>query len=141
MFTRPDGSVGSLSCDKFYRFLPIQPVQVTDAEGNVTGLEAPHDTIVPGLYLPIIDDAVEDIILMPKAVVEIPDCGVGTSPAEIAAYYDDPLTVDRDTDDDNIDPDELDIDCVIESNEGVWFAYPHYYIQGIRPDGPHAQPI
>ena len=141
LFTRPDGSVGSLSCDKFYRFLPIQPVQVMDAEGNVTGLEAPHDTIAPGFFAPIIDETVEDVILMPKAVIEIPLCDVGTSPAEIAAFYDSAITVDRDTDDDNIDPDELDVDCVIESNEGIWYAYPHYYIQGIRPDGPHAQPI
>ena len=118
LFTRPDGSVGSLGCERFYRFLPISPVLVTDAEGNVTGLEAPHDTLAPGVFVPIVDETTEDVILMPKAVVEIPLCSVGTSPAEIAAFFDNPATVDRDTDDDNIDPDEFDIDCVIESNEG-----------------------
>ncbi len=146
-FTRANGSLGSLSCERYYRFDDIQPLTVNDAEGNIAGVEAPHDTIAPGLYVPFVENdidagvIVEDVILMPKQIVEIPSCGVGVSPAEIAAYFDNPLTEDQDTDDDNIDPDEFDVDCVIENNEGIWFAYPHYYIQGIRPDGPHAQPI
>jgi len=50
-------------------------------------------------------------------------------------------SVDQDTDDDRIDPDELDIDCVVENNEGTWFAYPHFYMFGRSPAGPHAQAV
>ena len=132
------GSIGRQTCTQYYRF---DPIQVFDDAGTFIAIEAPHDTLAPGVFVPIIDETTEDMILLPKMIVEIPNCTAGTSPAEIAAFFDNPLTVDRDTDDDGIDPDEFDVDCVIESNEGIWYAYPHYYIQGIRPDGPHAQPI
>ena len=142
-FTRPDGSVGTLGCERFYRFDPIPAITITDEDGNLTGVEAPVDE--NGAPITENDEAagiiVEDVILMPRGIVNIPTCNVGSSPAAIAAFFDNPLTVDQDTNDDNVDPDEFDIDCVIENNEGVFMAYPHFYIQGIRPDGPHAQPI
>ena len=137
-FPSVDGGNRTLNCTQYFRF---DPIEVFDDMGNFTSIEAPHDTLAPGVFEPIIDETIEDMILMPKQVVELPSCDLGTSPAEIAAFFDNPATVDRDTDDDGIDPDEFDIDCVIESNEGIWFAYPHYYINGIRPEGPHAQPI
>ena len=68
-------------------------------------------------------------------------CGADISPAGIAAYFDNPASVDNDTDDNRIDPDELDIDCVIENHEGIPYAYPHFYIEGRNPSGPHAQAI
>ena len=149
-FTRPDGSFGSLVCDRFYRFDPIPAITTTDANGDITGVEAPVDDF--GSPITENDEdagiIVEDVILMPRGEVNIPTCNVGTSPAAIAAFFDldtdgrnGPGDDDRDTDDDGIDPDELDIDCVIENQEGIFMAYPHFYIQGIRPDGPHAQPI
>ncbi len=81
---------------------------------------------------------IEDSIILPLRVVELP-CGAGTSPEAIMAYFDNPATEDRDTDDDNIDPDEGDVDLVIEDNEGVPYAYPHYYTIGTR--GLDPQPI
>lgn len=95
-------------------------------------------TSFPGGAIP---DKIEGKVLFPKAVVEIPSCGVNNDPASIAAYFDDPTTVDQDTDDNGVDPDELDIDLVVENNEGIWYAYPHYYIKGRNPIGPHAQAI
>ena len=137
-YERATGGFGSQTCVQYYRF---DPLEVFDDAGTFIAIEAPHDTVAPGVFVPIIDETTEDMILLPKTIVEIPNCNIGTSPAEIAAFFDNPLTVDRDTDDNGIDPDEFDVDCVIESNEGIWFAYPHYYIDGIRPTGPHAQPI
>ena len=66
-------------------------------------------------------EAVEDSIILPLQLVELP-CGAGTSPEEIAAFFDNPATEDRDTDDDNDDPDEGDIDLVIEDHEGIPYA-------------------
>jgi hypothetical protein len=139
LFTRPNGSVGSLSCDRYYAFKPLVNGLVVD--GALAPYEAPQDEF--GNHIPV-----EDTLLMPRKLVEIPNCNVGTSPAAIAAFFDQdtdgrngPGDDDRDTDDDNIDPDEFDVDCVIENHEGFCFAYPHFYIQGIRPDGPHAQAV
>jgi len=77
---------------------------------------------------------------VPPADIVLP-CGVDVSPAGIAAFYDDPTTVDRDTDDNRIDPDELDVDLVVENNEGIRWAYPHYYAEGVGSGGPHAQAV
>ena len=139
-FEEATGGIGRLECVRYYRF---DPIEVFDDAGNFIAIEAPHDTIAPGIFEPIIDETTEDMILLPKQVVVIPNCNVGTSPAEIAAFFDviSPQSEDEDTDDDGIDPDEFDVDCVIENNEGIWFAYPHFYIDGVRPRGPHAQPI
>jgi len=114
-----------IQCFQYYRF---DPIGITDESGNPLLMEGDGTPI-------------EDVILMPQKNVIISVCNSGASPAEIAAFYDDPTTVDRDSDDDGLDPDEFDIDCVIESNEGIWRAYPHYYLHGIRPSGLHAQPL
>ena len=84
---------------------------------------------------------IRDSLIWPKRIVEIPTCGVANDPASIAAYFDNPLTKDQDSDNNGADPHELDVDCVIENNEGIWYAYPHYYVNGRNPSGPHAQPI
>ena len=119
------GGPSQVQCSQYYRF---DPIGITDDEGN--------PILIEGDGTPI-----EDVIIMPQKNILIPLCNSGASPAEIAAFYDDPMTVDRDSDDDGLDPDEFDIDCVIESNEGIWRAYPHYYLHGIRPSGLHAQPL
>ena len=129
-FSRPDGSVGTLNCDRYYSFDQIKPKTMVNADGELEGVEGTCSVE-------------EDVILMPRAVVIIPTCSVGTSPAEIQAFFDNPLSEDDDTDDDGIDPDELDIDCVVENNEGTCWAYPHYYITGTAlPRGSkHAQAV
>ena len=95
----------------------------TDASGNVS--ESCVQTIT------IESIGIADILL-PPAVVSL-DCGVGTSPEEIAMFFDDPLTTDRD----------LSATCtldVIENNEGIAFAYPHFFQVGC--DGAeHAQAV
>ena len=126
-FTRPDGSLGSLNCTQYYAFEPL----------TVSRVEAPHDTI-GGQFIPFCEDDadegifVENILHMPKQIVEIPTCDVGTDPASIAAFFDNPATEDQDTDGDGDDPDEFDVDCVIENHEGFWYAYPHFYTIGHR---------
>ncbi len=125
-FRRADGSRGTVSCTREYFFRPLDFSRVTgyalDPLGN-----------------PIFE-AKEDSLVVPPEVIELP-CGVDLSPAGIAAFFDDPTTVDRDTDDNNIDPDELDVDLVVENNEGIRWAYPHYYQDGVGSGGPHAQAI
>ena len=115
----------TIQCTQYYRF---DPIGITDVNGNPILMEGDGTPV-------------EDVILMPQKNVIVPLCYTGASPAEIAAFYDDPTTEDSDSDDDGIDPDEFDIDCVIESNEGIWRAYPHYYLYGVRPGGLHAQPL
>ena len=130
-FSRPDGSQGTLSCQSFYAFELLA----------VSRDEAPFSEPLPGVFIPFTEDdpdqgiVVENILLMPKKVVNIPQCGVGIDPASVAAFFDNPLTEDQDTDGDGDDPDEFDVDGVIENNEGIWYAYPHYYIDGHRFDG------
>ncbi len=125
-FERADGSRGTVSCTREYFFRPLDFSRVTgyalDPLGN-----------------PIFE-AKEDSLVVPPETIELP-CGVDLSPAGIAAFFDDPTTVDRDTDDNNIDPDELDVDLVVENNEGIRWAYPHYYQDGVGSGGPHAQAI
>jgi len=125
-FTRANGTRGTVSCTREYFFRPFDFTRVTgyalDPLGN-----------------PIFEPK-EDSLVVPPEIVELP-CGVDVSPAGIAAFFDDPSTVDRDTDDNNIDPDELDIDLVVENNEGIRWAYPHYYQEGVGSGGPHAQAI
>ena len=124
-YDKGNGVAGSISCTKEYYFQPV-------------GLE----TIDTAMIDPITGLVVvsEDSIRWPFHLVEM-DCSADISPAGIAAYFDIAASEDQDTNDDNIDPDELDIDRVIESNEGIVYAYPHYYIQGRNPAGPHAQAI
>ena len=126
-FTRADGSSGSVSCQREYFFAPldISTARTYDLD--------------PFTELPIIEP-IEDTLVLPPGVIELP-CGVDISPAGIAAFFDIPLSIDRDTDDNNIDPDELDIDLVVENNEGFPWAYPHYYQDGVGSGGPHAQKI
>lgn len=127
-WTVQGGNPFGTNCVKEYFF---KRLSVNDA------IDAPFNNSPSGA-MPI---PVEDRLLLPKRTIEIPICGVSNDPASIAAYFDNPLTEDQDTNDNNIDPDELDIDCVIENNEGIWYAYPHYYINGRNPSGPHAQPV
>ncbi len=124
-YDKGNGVEGTVSCTREYYFKTVgletlDTARIDPATGAIV--------IAP------------DSLILPFPLVEM-SCGADISPAGIAAYFDDPGSVDQDTDDDNIDPDELDIDCVIESNEGVPFAYPHYYVEGRNPSGPHAQAI
>jgi len=125
-FTRADGSRGTVSCTREYFFRPLDLASTSaypvDSDGNID-------------FTPI-----EDVLVVPPADIVLP-CGVDVSPAGIAAFYDDPTTVDRDTDDNRIDPDELDVDLVVENNEGIRWAYPHYYAEGVGSGGPHAQAV
>ena len=124
-FNRADGSRGTVSCTREYFFRPMDLSTATT-----------YDTV--GGF-PIIEP-IEDSLVLPVERIELP-CGVDIAPAGIAAFFDIPATIDRDTDDNNIDPDELDIDLVVENNEGYPWAYPHYYQDGVGPGGPHAQKI
>ncbi|NNE13855.1 MAG: hypothetical protein HKN51_02685 [Saprospiraceae bacterium] len=121
-----DGNVGTVSCTREYFFRPF------DLE---TVKEYPEDGFGNTLVEPIMDT-----VILPVSNIVVP-CGSDISPAGIAAYFDNPLTIDRDSDDNGVDPDELDIDLVIENNEGVPYAYPHWYQAGVGSGGPHAQPL
>ena len=125
-FTRANGSRGTVSCTREYFFRPMDFARVTGYDLDPLGN-------------PIIEPK-EDSLVLPPEIVELP-CGVDVSPEGIAAFFDDPTTVDRDTDDNNIDPDELDVDLVVENNEGIPWAYPHYYQDGVGSGGPHPQAI
>ncbi len=116
------------ACTKEYF---IEPLRIDNA------ITAPFTNTASGP----VPDKIENRLFLPKKTVEIPSCGVSNDPLSIAAFFDDPATLDQDTDDNNIDPDELDIDLVVENNEGTWYAFPHYYIKGRSPVGPHAQAI
>ena len=61
-------------------------------------------------------------IELPISPVEM-TCGSGTSPEEIVAYFDNPLTTDNPN------------TSIVENNEGYPYAYPVYYVNG------HAQKI
>jgi hypothetical protein len=123
-FTRADGSQGSVSCTREYFFQPLDLQRVTEYDYDEFGFP---------IILPV-----EDSLVLPVEIVEV-GCGVDVSPAGLAAYFDNPLSVDRDTDDNNIDPDELDVDLVVENNEGIPWAYPHVYQDGVGSGGPHPQ--
>jgi len=61
-------------------------------------------------------------ILLPPALIELP-CGNGTSPYDIEAFFDNPLTTDI----------PLSATClldVVERNEGIPFGWPHYNQRG-----------
>ncbi|NNE15879.1 MAG: hypothetical protein HKN51_12925, partial [Saprospiraceae bacterium] len=126
-FTKADGSKGSVSCTREYFFAPI---------ALSTAREYDQDPLT-GQY---IIEPIEDTLVLPPASISLP-CGVDISPAGIAAFFDSPLTVDRDTDDNSVDPDELDVDLVVENNEGYAWGYPHYYQDGVGSGGPHAQKV
>jgi len=81
----------------------------TDASGNVS--EGCVQTIT------VENVGIADILL-PPALIELP-CGNGTSPDDIVAFFDNPLTTDI----------PLSATCtldVVERNEGHPFGYPHY---------------
>jgi len=61
-----------------------------------------------------------DELTLPPALVELP-CGSGTSPEDIAAFYDNPLTRDI-----AYNPPSCSIEGVVENHEGWPFAYPTY---------------
>lgn len=127
-FTINSGNSPRTACTKEYFIEPL------DING---GMQAPfNNTSFGPVPIPI-----ERQLLMPKALVEIPSCGLGNDPASIAQFFDNPETIDQDTDDDGRRPSDNDIDLVVENNEGIWYAYPHYYIKGRNPEGPHAQAI
>ena len=124
-FTRADGTKGSVSCTRQYFFQPIDLSTATTYD------------ILDGQF---VIEPKEDSLVLPPNIIELP-CGVDISPAGIAAFFDNPLTADRDTDDNGVDPDELDVDLVVENNEGFAWGYPHYYQDGVGSGGPHAQKI
>lgn len=85
----------------------------TDASGNTS--EGCEQTIT------VTNIGVADILL-PPALIELP-CGSGTSPEEIVAYFDNPLTTDI----------PLSANCtldVVERNEGHPFGFPYYMQRG-----------
>ncbi|MBT8233831.1 MAG: hypothetical protein KJN84_14455, partial [Bacteroidia bacterium] len=126
-FTRNDGTRGTVSCTREYFFAPVD-------------LSTAREYDVDPLTGQYIIEPIEDTLVLPPASISLP-CGVDVSPEGIAAFFDNPLTVDRDTDDNGIDPDELDVDLVVENNEGYAWGYPHYYQDGVGSGGPHAQKI
>ena len=119
------GGTSSISCTNEYFFQPvgIETLDTARIDPNTGAIIIPEDSLV--LPFPVIDLT----------------CGSDISPAGIAAFFDNPATEDQDTDDDRLDPDELDIDIVVENNEGIPYAYPHYWVEGRNPSGPHAQAI
>jgi hypothetical protein len=132
-FDQAGGGLGYVSCTREYFFAKIDTGAIIPARFTEP---------LPGLCIP---EIILDTFLLPKRIVEIPTCDVSTDPASIQAFFDNPGSVDFDTDDNNVDPDEFDIDLIVENNEGTWFAYPHYYVfgrgTGPNPTGPHAQAV
>lgn len=122
-----DNSVSTISCVREYFFKPIS-LQETK--------EYPLNPQTNRQEISII----ENCLILPVNVVEI-DCSFDVSPAGIADYFDNKNTADLDTDDDNIDPDELDVDLVVENNEGIPYAFPHYYTKGLGSAPAHAQAV
>ncbi len=122
-----NNAISAVTCTREYFFRPIDLDRVKEYEK------------VPNTFAQNVEP-IRDCILLPVEVIEIP-CSEDVSPAGIASYFDNPETKDRDTDDDNVDPDELDVDLVIENNEGIPYGFPHYYQDGIGSGGPHPQPI
>ena len=122
-----DNTIGTVSCTREYFFRPISLNEVK---------EYPRDPITDVALV----EPIRNCLILPIEVVVIP-CSNDLSPQGIAEYFDDASTTDRDSDDDNIDPDEQDIDLIIENNEGVPYAYPHFYQDGIGGNSPHPQPI
>ncbi len=119
------GFSGQVICKSYYKF---EAIPVVDLSGNsVLGIGDGSE--------------IEDAILLPPTQVSIPLCGNGYSPADIAAYFDDPTTVDYDSDGNGEKPSDGDIDCVIENNEGIWQAYPHIYLPGLKGSDLHATPL
>jgi len=125
-WTKANGTIGTVSCAREYFFQSFELESAREYD-----LDASGNAIVE----PILDS-----IIFPISDIEIP-CGSDVSPSAVAAFFDNPQTEDRDTDDNNIDPDELDIDLVVENNEGIPYAYPHYYQDGVGSGGPHPQAL
>lgn len=120
--------IPSTACVKEYFVKPL---------GIDTAIPAPFNNTINGPE----PQKIEGVLLLPKSPVEIPSCGIQNDPASIAAYFDNPATIDQDSDGNGKTPQQLDIDDIIENNEGFWCAYPHYYIKGRNPIGPHAQKV
>jgi len=104
----------SLQCKQYYAFKPFEFYDTAGAPIVVEG----DGTLI------------ENHILLPINHITIPSCHHGITPADIAAYFDDPATLDMDSDGDGAEP-EVDVDCVIEHNEGIPYGYPHYYMPGL----------
>ncbi|MDA8693507.1 hypothetical protein N9L92_05530, partial [Saprospiraceae bacterium] len=128
-FDQSGGGIGFVSCTREYFFAKIDTGAI---------IEARFTEPAPGVCIP---EVILDTLLLPKRIVTIPTCNVSTDPLSIQAFFDVAATEDQDTDDDNIDPDEFDIDLVVENNEGTPFAFPHYYIDGRGPGGPFPQAV
>ena len=112
------------TCTQYFRFIPFE----------FAG-DSGDPIIIEGDGTPLLTH-----ILMPQSVVNIPTCNIGISPRDIASYFDNPDTEDKDSNDDGED----EVDCVIENNEGIIYAYPHYYMRGLPGNGSpdyHAQPL
>ncbi len=95
----------------------------TDASGNVS------DGCVQTITVNSI--SISDILL-PPALIELP-CGSGTSPEDIVAFFDNPLTTDS----------PLSANCtldVVERNEGTPFGFPYYFQLGCD-NGMHPQAV
>lgn len=105
---------GSLQCTQYFAF---EAFDFLDDDGQPIAVEGDGTPI-------------EDHILLPINHITIPSCHLGYKPADIAVYFDDPTTEDMDSDGDGKEPSE-DLDCVIENNEGIPYAYPHYYMPGL----------
>ena len=125
-WTKANGTIGTVSCTREYFFQPFELETAREYDNDLAG-----NTIVE----PILDS-----IIFPISDIQIP-CGSDVSPSAVAAFFDNTLTEDRDSDDNNIDPDELDIDLVVENNEGIPYAYPHFYQDGVGSGGPHPQAL
>ncbi|MFT4533889.1 MAG: hypothetical protein ACJA1A_000067 [Saprospiraceae bacterium] len=95
----------------------------TDASGNVS------DGCVQTITVNSISIS---NILLPPALIELP-CGSGTSPEDIVAFFDNPLTTDS----------PLSANCtldVVERNEGTPFGFPYYFQLGCD-NGMHPQAV
>ena len=122
-----DNSVSAVTCSREYFFKPIDLDEVKEYKTDpVTNRQ--------------IVEPIRNCLILPVNVVEIP-CSENISPAGIAAYFDNKDTKDLDTDDDNKDPYELDVDLVVENNEGIPYAYPHFYQDGKSGIAPHPQAV
>lgn len=95
----------------------------TDASGNTS--EGCVQTIT-------VENITIADILLPEPLVELP-CGNGTSPYDIVAFFDNPLTTDI-----PLGP-FCDLD-VIERNEGIPYGFP-YYMQRGCDGGKHPQAV
>lgn len=113
-------------CKREYFFEPIKLNQVR---------EYPRD--LSGQYLL---EPIEGILLLPLSDINV-SCSYNVTPADIAAYFDDAQTDDKDSDGNGLSPSEFDLDLIIENHEGIPYGFPHYYQYGRGSGDPHPQPV